>query len=154
VSETEYIYADLVREIVDAAPPFSPEVRSRLAILLRPGPEGGATARTGGSVSTPSTEEMPVVTFLKARLDEREAQARSDIDHFGQGPGAPAVTPADAWIEKTANEVLADIAAVRKVIEWCSDWTRDEFEVMPVIYALAERYDQHSEYEQDWKKRA
>lgn len=105
-------------------------------------------------MSTPSAYEEPVVTFLKARLDEREAQARSDIDHFGQGPGAPTAAPADAWIVKTANEVLADIAAVRKVIEWCSDWSRDEFEVMPVIYALAERYDEHPEYEQDWKERS
>ena len=57
------------------------------------------------------------IEFLKARLDERESEAQSDIDHFGGG-----LDSRDRWITRLAVRTLADVAAQRKIIEISEEW--------------------------------
>lgn len=89
-----------------------------------------------------------LAAFLRACVDERAAQAASDIDHFDD-PGSPSPDPRDIWIVKTARELLADLAAVRLVLD-SSDDIPDPWELVPVLKCLAVPYASRPGYLPEW----
>ena len=107
-----------------------------------------------------------LIAFLRARFDEEEAIALAacgdpgcgvwaaveggvDFDQYEVGGIHPA-TAAHIARHDPAH-VLRDIAVKRRIVEYCDNWRRDEFETGPILELLVLTYADHEAFREEWK---
>lgn len=88
-----------------------------------------------------------LIAFLRARLGD--ARERANFLRI-----LAATLPPDAGqaVGEIADQINREADAQRQLIDWCDDWTRNEFEVVPVLCWLALAHAGHPDYQpEEWK---
>lgn len=113
-----------------------------------------------------ATFRHDLIAYLRARFDEEDAIALTacgdpdcgvwaasendvDFDQYKVGGIRPATAAHIARHDPA--RVLRDIAAKRRIVDYCDDWRRDEFETGPILELLVLSYMDREDFREEWK---
>jgi hypothetical protein len=99
-----------------------------------------------------TTSTLTVTEFVLARIKEDEAAARVDLD--GDAWGNPYSEGTGIELTFTAERVLAQCAAMRKIVEHCVEqahYTDTPPDAVFTIRALASIWADHPDWREEWR---